>query len=964
MSKTLKKTLSVLLSLAVLTALIPAAFSFAADEIHIASAEDFIAFTGGGANANAVLDADVDLGEWAAPAFDGGYGGTFNGNGHTITYTVTAATANFRSLFHTVAEGGVIKNLNVAGSITVTGNRSGRNYHAGVAYQNKGTVENCVSAVDISSATGIAATKNVKNVGGVVAVNAGLVKDCVYNGTIKDVTTYAGGIVAENRGGNITGCVNNGSITVVNASGYAGGVVGVVTSGGNAENMTIENCVNNGAVTGASGDYSFAGGVIGQINISSAHVTAGAKLNIVGCSNTGALSAGGNALDGADHTYYGAISSASANAGFTPNIEAGEPVHEHVYDEGAQTRAASCTQKGEITYTCTSCDEGTEGHTYTVETDMLPHAPGDWEMDEYEGAQTYVRKCTECGSVVDVDENGAVAFLNNAKQALADAWFRLEPEYGADENVNEILSEKLTQLGYSGVNVSVKSAENPEDGTAAVAEDGAITYFYADPGDTNRFVWTQSIPVTFTLEKEGKTVEYSANAVVKWDAAKVRAVMEERVAAFVTDETIKGENASLDEVREDLTLYKAVNDASGDRILWTLISWESSDEDTIKIDNSAQGSADTLFEPYIGKVKRGMEDKTVTLTAAFNFQRTSVYGEAPITLTKEFTVTVKGIGGEMLEYMQQQLDRNYTAEKLVYSDTKAPVDPDAVTGDVQLLLPRASGIDNYNNYKFTVTSDNEAVAKVNSYRLFVYRPLPGEPAQQATLTVRMDNTAYSDLYVTKEITLTVAPLTQEEIDSAIALMEKAKAAFFEGINDGANESPDKITANLHPFYEAVDDGNGGLRWVYTNAEATGTGIAAVSIDESHPSEQWNKFFSTDPDAISHETLLVTPKAEDSVVTVKACLSASQFERYAALYPDNEDFAKLARQPVSVELTVPGTGETPTDEPSEPDTPVTPDQPDDGGRDGADVSSFFDFFLRLLRFLTELLRTLADITVSF
>ncbi len=964
MSKTLKKTLSVLLSLAMLAVFLPAAVSFAADEIHITTADDFTAFVSGDAAANAVLDADIDLGEWAGPAFTDGYSGTFNGGGHTIRYTVTAAAANFRSLFHTIAAGGVVKNLNVSGSITVAGNRSGRNYHAGVAYMNQGTVEGCVSSVNISCATAIAATKNVKYAGGVTAVNTGLVKDCVYEGVIENITTYGGGIVAENRGGSIIGCVNNGSVTVVNASGYAGGIVGCVTSNGNAETMVIENCVNKGAVTGASGDYSFAGGVIGQINVSSAHVTAGAKLNIIGCSNTGALSAGGNTADGADHTYYGAVSSASANAGFAPNIEAGAPAHEHTYDDGVETVTATCTRKGEITYTCTSCDEATEGHTYTVETATIPHVPGEWILDEYEGVETYVKKCSECGNVVDVDENGAVAFLNNAKKALSDAWFRLDPAYGADTNVCDMLSSELEQLGFSGVSVSVKAADNPADGTAAIGKNGDITYFYADPGDTNRFVWTQNIPVAFSLEKGGKAVDYSANAVIKWDAAKVRAVMEERVAALVTEDTIRGGNEDLSAVTENLTLYKAVDDGEGGRLLWTLIQWESSDEDVIAVDDSAQGSADTLFEPYIGKVRRSMEDKTVTLTATFNFQRTSAYGEAPITLTKEFTVTVKGIGDDLLGYMQGQLDANYTAEKLTYSGTKQPVDPNAVTGDVQLLLPRTSGIDNSADYKFTAESSDDSVAKVNSYRLYVYRPLPGEPARQVTLTVRMAHKNYSDLSVTKDITLTVAPLTQEEIDHALALMEKAKAAFFEGINDGANESPDRVTENLHPFYEAVDDGHGGLRWIYTNAEATGAGISAVSIDESRPSEQWDRFYSTDPSAVSHETLLVTPQAEEAVVTVKACLSAAQYERYAALYPDNADFAKLARQEVSATLTVPGTGETPSEDPTTPDAPVTPDQPEDGGSGSMDLSAICDFFLRLLKFLTDLLLTLGAIAGSF
>ena len=104
MKKRLSTSLSLLLALILLVSSIP--FAFAADPVLIATAEDFIKFTNGDASADAVLDADIDLGEWTT-AFTDGYSGTFDGNGHSITYTITDATANFQSLFHTLT--GTIK---------------------------------------------------------------------------------------------------------------------------------------------------------------------------------------------------------------------------------------------------------------------------------------------------------------------------------------------------------------------------------------------------------------------------------------------------------------------------------------------------------------------------------------------------------------------------------------------------------------------------------------------------------------------------------------------------------------------------------------------------------------------------------------------------------------------------------------------------------------------------------------
>ena len=914
MKKRLSTSLSLLLALILLVSGIP--FAFAADPVHIATAEDFITFTNGDASADAVLDADIDLGEWTT-AFADGYSGTFDGNGHSITYAITDAAANFQSLFHTLT--GTIKNLNVSGNVSVKGNRSGRNYHGGVVYQNNGTIDNCKSSVNFRCSDTIAATKNVKYVGGIAAKNAGTIQNCVYDGTIDNITTYGGGIVAENNGGSVKNCINKGSITVVNASGYAGGIIAAVTAPNGDADMTVENCVNEGAITGNEGDYSFVGGVIAQINIASAQVTAGAKLHVIGCSNSGTLSAGNTAdLIGRN---------SSEGYGFTPDIQEGAPAHQHTYDEGVETTPATCAEDGVMTYTCTSCDEGTEGHTYTEPIPATGNhtAPETWTAETIDGNEKLVKRCTVCGQLLAQKSAAAAATLENVLQSLSDNWFHLTPKFGRDTNVCTMLSAAIESYGYEGVTVSVAAAENPADGTAAIADNGDITYFYADPA-VYRPLWSASIPVTFTLSLEDADITYEKNAVINWDADKAKDAMEESIVSYVTEDVMKGDNESLEAVTDALVLPKVALDAENNQLLWTQIAWTSSDADSIVVSDKNQTSADTLFNPYVGEVKRGIEDKTVTLTATYTFQRTS-YDEDPITLEKQYTVTVKGIGDELLSEMQAELDANYTADKLTYITDKAPIDPAAVKQDVQLLLPRTSGISNPNDYTFTVTSDNEAAASVSSYRLNVTRPLPGEDPAAVTLTVTMKHKNYSDLAVSKQLTLTVAPIAQAEIDAQKALMEQVKAHFFDGINNGANEAPDKVVNNLHAFYEAVPDGNGGLKWIYTNAEVTDLGISAVSIDPFHPSERWDKFQSTEPDVISHENLVVTPAEENTTVRIYAMLSSKQFERYAELYPDNADFDALYREEVWVDLVVPGTNPTTPDNPDNPDQPDTPDTPD-------------------------------------
>lgn len=489
---------------------------------------------------------------------------------------------------------------------------------------------------------------------------------------------------------------------------------------------------------------------------------------------------------------------------------------------------------------------------------------------------------------------GDHSYLQSALQALEDSWFRLKPVFGEDTNVIEMVQQALADLGYGGASVSV-SESDPQ----YIAANGDIAYFYKDPNQLQP-LWFASTPVVFTLTKGDASESYSINAVIYWDADRVRDTLQREILSKVTPEAIRGDNASLDEVRSDLTLPKV---ADGKK--WTLISWSSSDTDVLSIDASGQGTADTLFDPYVGRVKQGLEDQTVILTATFRFQYTS-YDEPEILMTKRFAITVKGMGSSgLLAQMQQQLDQNYTADKLTYSHSQERLDPNGVTGDIQLLIPRNTGVENYGDYWFAVTSDDPELVEISGYRANVYRPLPGESARQVTLTVSMSHRSYSGLTVSKKIVLTVLPLEQSEIDREIALMEAAKANYFEGINNGANEDKEHILSSLTPFQEAVWGQDGQLRWIYSYADTTGQGIVPVSIDESRPSESWDRFYSSDKAVLSHENLLLTQPTFDQLVTVTSCLSSETYGRYAQRYPDNPDFQKLYRQMVSVTVKVPG-----------------------------------------------------------
>ncbi len=933
--RTMNRFVSLSLCLLMLLASIPLSAA-AAGPLTIGTADEFRAFVNGDAAADAVLTADIDLGEWTT-AFTDGYSGTLDGAGHSVTYTKTNPAGNFHSLIKILNADGAIKNLTVKGSMTFT---AARTYNAPFVYENHGLIENCVNEMTVSHS----GTKNCQYCAGFAAKNYGTVSGCVNNADIT-VRNYAGGVVAQNLGGTVTGCRNNGKITATNAAGYAGGVVAAVGAATSADRNLIEACVNAGDVTGGSGDYGFAGGIVGQVNVASSYNTYDGHptLTVKGCASSGALSAGG----GTDE--FVAKNNNPDNCPVT--IEAGAPAHTHTYDAGEVTKDPTCVEAGIKTFTCTSCDETAEGHTYTEP--IAPtgiHTPGEWTEETIDGEALLVKRCAVCGNITAKKSAAAAATLQNALAALNESWFKPDPVFGRDTNVARMVENKLNELGYEGIAVSVQSAENPADGAAAIAQDGTVTFFYADPA-VWRAMYFSSIPVVFSLKLEDAEETWEKNAVVRWDAEKAKAAIEAQVVSRVTEDLLRGDNSSLSEVTGDLTLPRAVTDDEGEAVLWSLITWESGDEAVIAVDDSAQGSADTLFAPYIGKVKRSMEDKTVTLTARYSFQKTA-YDEAPITLEKTYTVTVKGMGDELLDKMQRELDENYLAEKLTYIGSKAPVDPAAVTDDIQLLLPRTSGIEDPNDYTFTVETDSPYAA-VNTARLNILRPLPGEAPAEVTLTVTMAHRQY-DYRVQKTVTLTVKPLEEAEIAARNDLMARVKAALFEGLNNGANESADAVTESLSPFIEARTDEDGGLIWIRNVRETNGDGIVTVSVDPARPSEQWDRFRSSAPAVLSHETLLLTRPEADTPVDLTLCLSDARFARYAEAYPDDPRFAELNRQTVTLSLTVKGTkpAETP-EEPGEEEPAGTELCPFCGNAHGGFFGRLIAFFHRALLFFRNL-----------
>lgn len=519
-------------------------------------------------------------------------------------------------------------------------------------------------------------------------------------------------------------------------------------------------------------------------------------------------------------------------------------------------------------------------------------------------------------SQAELDKEAAKSELRKLVERL-DGTITLTPEYGQDTNVNTMLSAKLDD---SSIAVSVSKVEEVYGG-AGIAADGTITYFYADP-NTTPLVHNGSYNVTFALSKAGATETLQVPVVIGWDVQRVRDAISAEITSQLTTEGLCAAGDDPNLLTQDLTLPKVID---GKR--WTLISWTSSDPTVIAVSDKNQQTADTLFDPYVGVVKTPTQDTTVTLTATVTFQLTDAQ-EQTVTVSKVFTVTVKGQQTNMREQLLAKLDAGFAS----YGGLR-----DAVTGlpleerdgkylaanDIHFPTTRDFGVDGKYTPVTITSSDADTIVPPdvnNAARAEVYRPLPGEAAKDVTVTVTITDSD-SGVSASRSFLIAVQPLTQAEIDAELALMAAVRAHYFDGIRN-ANTDAKNILTDLHPFREAYLDADGQLVWVYDHADLTGSGIVPVAMDGWTESEQWRLFRSTDPGVISHENLLVTRAAGDKTVTVSSELSSETLGKYAARYPDNKDFQALSCQPVSVELTVPGT-EPVTPSPVDP-TPVEPD----------------------------------------
>lgn len=542
-------------------------------------------------------------------------------------------------------------------------------------------------------------------------------------------------------------------------------------------------------------------------------------------------------------------------------------------------------------------------YKYTITKDGYKEASGSFTVPDEAGDYTFP---VTLQSNIDPADQAAV---DAVKKAFDAEFGTLRPVYGTDSNIADMVLAKVKKynldVDVSNVKVSLATSED----TDYIGTDGTIHYVKSDLNSMG--VYSKSLDCTFKFTcNNASAVSESRRVTVSWDQEYFRGKMQAE-ADQLTWDSIKGNNASQEEVTSDLTLPGCMGTSM--RNIWSIVTWESSDPDVISIQNP---SIDSPIYPRTGKINPKTEDTEVTLTATFRandillneyIEKADSFG----TITKTFKVTVKGSGSQAPteEELKAILDKYYTADQLKDFTTQTQLDTANCTGDIQ--LPRYTRIKDengeyvFNNKEITVTSSDANLMKINGYRaavdLFTY-----DKDTTANLIVTFTREGVT---ATKEIPITVSVKDiNEKLDAEIAMMDYAKAHYFDGIK-GDNADADSITTNLHAFQEMYLDNEGKAVWVYNADDKTGAGI----ITDDYFDDPWimegqgyNHFKSSNNAVIQNENLVVNRPESNTQITISSLLSSEKYGQFAKDHLDNAKLQKLYKQEASVTVTVKGT----------------------------------------------------------
>ena len=501
--------------------------------------------------------------------------------------------------------------------------------------------------------------------------------------------------------------------------------------------------------------------------------------------------------------------------------------------------------------------------------------------------------------------------------------------YGTDTNALTMIGAKLNAAGIKDVTVTMKAAASGS--YAGIDADGTIRYKWNTNGSTPAAdAFLRPTVVLSYQGADGKTYTKESDGcyfIIGLDEAKARAALQ-TVADRIT---LPAEISSADALTSlpryplkagvDAGSVDYNDDASVE--LWTTAAWTSSNTGVIAITQVSY----PYYAPYTAAVTLPQKDTAVTLTLTLTYN-----GREDLKVSKVYTVNVKGSAAvRELDY-QELLETALTEYGLKDPRDSSAIDNANVVSDIQFPTTRQLNTIAYRDYekefdgKYTpvllTTSDDSVVvsadpATANVARMVTYRPLPGQAARTVTVTMKIlsrpggEGKDYASMTVlaSRDITLTVQPLTQAELDAAAAFMQKVctEEVYWEGIRK-ANTDRNGVTGDMRSFIEIVPNGDG-YKFVRDMADYNAVGVKADDIDGWYDAQQYRCFRSSNSAIVAHETLLLTQPQYNTKITIDSVLSYTEYAKYWEKFrsdPAYAQFARFYKQPISVSVKVIGT----------------------------------------------------------
>lgn len=685
--------------------------------------------------------------------------------------------------------------------------------------------------------------------------------------------------------------------------------------------------------------------------------------------------------------------------GLTP--VSGDPEEE---EETAQTYTGFLTLPTSVTVPAEGSGEKTVSLTWTADNALVNTATGaltapaggkatvTLKATLTSGSESKVKTFTLClwskaaEQQQTLDDIAAVITARNAAvRPLQGVGLYNDTTDANGKGVEKAFRRLLEEMGYK--DVADKAVITYTDGSAkASGFDGAAHEYITANGDVKFFDGAVQLKeayyagLEFKVAYGGAEKTITTRAIVGRSFDDVQAQLTE-AAKTLTWEMIRGENTNEAEtdttgawdrhavvggITSNLTLPYSISGRYDMQVQWAVVDvaedsnclYISSDKDSA----SGVGNIVRPVRPAEGELPEDAGKETLIARVTYTdfdddpYIKEHITGQNGVEVYADvfFDITVAPFDIDATNEMQTALRDNYQSLLVDFVDKTTKPDLSKVDADLQMPRPyllQQEGImtDSYNQ-KVTMVSLTPDVLDFNGYHAMVYRPLPGEKPVEAKYVVTITTRSSGLLLARQEFSFTIQPFTQPELDGAAAFMTEARTedAYWDGIKN-KNTVKTKVTSDLYPFAEICKNEDGTLKYIRGTVNMTFDGIEADDIPGWLDTEKYRCFRSSRPSVIENELLRVHQPEYNTTVTLDSVLTYTKYAQYWEKFGLNgteeskeryKDFAQFYKQPIQIDLTVPGT--TGQNDPNENQTLTVKVKVDGYNKNGHTFRGISDF----------------------